>query len=452
LTRWNFNGSEEPDGGTGEGPPITDFTDPRRWLTTSQGDPCFRHVDDESVWQWRGWSLLLLYKHYLEGKDITPVLRRIRNIGTTVVRFFGMSRYIDGGETEDVQFWPQHYGDAFYYQIKSFAGLLADHGLRFEFTVFADARMIMPDRQQQREHLRRIVAELQGVPNAFLEIENEWHVNQDTDLNDLQHQAWGDLLWASGDYDVERIDTPVSMSAELQKKARDARDFLNAKKTDFHSKTRMSAAVPLSVDPRPPMIVGRYVTYHGARSAMWPSEAGKEGHFYFEGWDTINHEGNRSYGQACDVPCVNDEPKGASDKESNRWGDERYTDWRQAEDAGAGFALSSAGGTCHTENGALGQPPNDIEAECGRAMFRAMAWYPLGLPRQPYEHDRTAGHILKDVPQLGEDQWAAGESVSRGLFACTAQIHGDYTPEPKDQYNLSERAGHQGGMVELTHK
>jgi len=446
LTRWNFNGSEEPGSGTGEGPPVTD---PRRRLTTTVGDPLFRHVDDGTPWSWAGWTWLLLYKQYLEGEDITPALRLLRSLGTKLVRFFGMSRYIDGGETEDVQFWPQRYGDRYYDEIPTFAALLADHDLRFEFTVFADARVIMPDRNEQREHLRRVVEKLRDQPNAFLEIENEWHVNQDTDLNDLQHQDWGNLLWASGDYDIERIDTPISMSPLDQQKARDARDFLNAKRTDFHSTRKMSAAVPLSVDPRPPMIVGRYVTYHGARSKMWPSEAGKEGHFYFDGWDTINHEGNRSYGQACQVPCLNDEPKGASDLEHNRWGDERYTDWRQAEDAGAGFAHSSAGGTFHSENGALGKPPNETEKTCGRAMFRAMAWYPPDLPTYPYEHDRTAGHIMQDVPQLAEDEWAAGESVSRGLFAITSQIQGDYVPEPKDAYTLSERTGHKGGMVEL---
>jgi hypothetical protein len=400
--------------------------------------PLFVFADDGTPWRWKGWTSFFLYKLYLEGKDIRPLLQEAADAGANVVRVFGMSRYMDGGvidtppgytgRLEDLpqdpnkQFWPQNYGAAYYDDIEPFFDLCASFGLRVEFVVFADAQAIMPDPFDQQTHLDMVVEILRELPNAFLEVCNEAHLGNGVDVSQIQPDDPEDLLWATGDYDVERIDRP-----------------------DGHG--------DWILDPRPDMPVGRYVTYHGARSAMWPSEAPKEGHFYYDGWETINHDGNRSRGQACGVPCVNDETKAASHVGANRWGDERYTDWREAEEAGAGFALSSAGGTFHSENGCLSKPLTDTELACGKAMLAAMDFYPADATNVSYEHDRTPGHVLLNVPQLGPETWAAGESVSRThgttAWALTTQMVDGFVPEAKHDWRVVATSGHAGGAMKL---
>ena len=324
---------------------------------------------------------------------------------------------MDGGETDETQFWPQKY-PAFYDKLPTFVDLLAAYGMRVEFTVFADPSEIMPDPTEQQAHLDRIVAALKDKPSAFLEITNEPHVDRGVDLSKITVRDAGDLLYATGDYDLERIDAPGKP------------------------------------DPRPPMPMGRYVTYHGKRTLDGSLiESAKEGHFYYDGWDTINHDGNRSYGQACKRPCVHDEPMCASDQPTNRWGDERYTDPEHARQMGGGHALSSAGGTWHSESGCVSKPMTETELKCGRAYFAGMAFYPVDICASVYEHDRTQNHVLAPVPHLGGEDYAAAESVSRAqgdrAYALTVLITHGYLPAGQHGWQVVARVGPDGNLMRL---
>lgn len=379
-------------------------------------------MDDGSPWRWQGFTSFLLYKKYLDGEDISDRIREAVNVGANLIRVFGMSRWMDGGETDATQFWPQKYPD-FYAKLPTFINLLAAYGMRCEFVVFADAREIMPKPDEQAAHLKKVVAKLRDLPSACLEIENEYSVNKETDIAALVHQDWGDLLYSVGDYDMERIDV---------------------KQPDGSFKA----------DPRPPMLTGRYVTYHGDRSPEGSLiEAAKEGFYYYAGWDSINHDGNRSHADGCKRPCVNDEPMGANDQPSNRWGDERYTDPEHARSMGAGHALSSAGGTFHSERGCTSSHLSETELQCARAYFAGMAAIPVDAPTYPYEHDRTAGHVLAPVPQFGPDDYAAKESVSRAsgnvAHALTVLISHGYVPEGQHGWQVTDRQGKDGGIMRV---
>ena len=254
--------------------------------------------------------------------------------------------------------------------------------------------------------------------SAFLEVCNEADITSNgVDVYKIQPRDPGDLLWATGSYDMERIDKPGQP------------------------------------DPRPEMAKGRYVTYHGKRTLDGSLiEAAKEGHFYYDGWDTINHEGNRSYGQACKRPCVHDEPMGASDQPTNRWGDERYTDPEHARLMGAGHALSGHG-TFHSESGCLSKPLTETELKCARAYFDGMRFVDVHAPSWPYEHDRSAGHKLAPVPHLGGELYAAGESVSRAnagtAYALTVLITHGYQPQGQHGWQITEKTGTDGGLMKL---
>lgn len=374
-------------------------------------------MDDGSPWRWQGFSSFFLYKHYLEGQDISDRIREAVNAGANLIRVFGMSRYMDGGETPETQFWPQNYGTAFYEDLPDFINLLAAYGMRCEFTVFADSSEIMPGTTPQQQHLNRVVAAVRDLPSVFVEIANEPHVDTGVDLSKVTVTNAGDLLWATGDYILERVDHPGKP------------------------------------DPRGPMPMGRYVTYHGDRSHDGSLiECAKEGHFYYDGWD-VTENGVRSYGQACKRPCVNDEIMGASDQPTNRWGDERYTDPEHARIMGAGHALSSAGGTFHSENGCVSKPLNDTELKCARAYFAGMSCYPIDIPAAPYQHDRQPDHVLAPVPHLGGEEYAAKESVSRAqghiAYALTVLISHGYQPEGQHGWQVVNRQGQDGGIMRV---
>ena len=333
-----------------------------------------------------------------------------------------MSRWMDGGggadddPTNPLQFWPQHYGDRYYTELPTFINLCADEGLRVEFTVFADAGYIMPEHNKQRVHLDRVLDQLRPVAvSVFVEIENEYSINKHTNLEDLVHSNWGSLWWATGDYDMERIDVVQPDGS-------------------FKS------------DPRPEMLKGRYVTFHGKRGLDGSLiESAKEGYFYGRGWNTINHEGNRSRAEGCNRPCVHDEPMGCGPHPFNQWGDERYIDPEHARIMAAGHRLSTAGTTFHSEAGCVSGELSDIELACAKAYMEGLSTIRAEAPNWPYEHDRTPGHTIEDVPHLGGDDWAAGESVSRTKgsesYAVTVLLKGDYKPVIKPGWPTVVRIG-----------
>lgn len=99
-------------------------------------------------WWWRGSTDFMLYKRYLAGVDIQPILDQRVDVGANLVRVLGMSHYIE-------RFYPQDY-PGYYNQLLSFASLLSQNGLYLEFVVFADAQIIMKNTSEQQAHFSKI--------------------------------------------------------------------------------------------------------------------------------------------------------------------------------------------------------------------------------------------------------------------------------------------------------
>src|SRR5205807_1230144 len=68
---------------------------------------------------------------------------------------------------------PQDHPD-YLEQLSAFLDLLASHGLRCEFTVFADAQIIMPSVANQRVQFNHVCEVLRDKWNVFLELANEF--------------------------------------------------------------------------------------------------------------------------------------------------------------------------------------------------------------------------------------------------------------------------------------
>ena len=108
-----------------------------------------------------------LYKFYLDGQDITPILQERAAIGFNLLRVWLLNTsVIPGG------LLPKDYPQ-FYEQLPRFAAVCADYGLCVEFTAFTQTQTLMPDREAQLLHWQKTIGALQGVTSVLLELVNE---------------------------------------------------------------------------------------------------------------------------------------------------------------------------------------------------------------------------------------------------------------------------------------
>lgn len=106
-----------------------------------------------------------LFRRYLDGEDITPVLKQRAELGFNLLRVLGTCHNM-------FRLYPAEH-PTYYDKLKPFAQLLADHGLYLEWTAFADAREAMPLLEHQLEHWAKVGAAFQGTTNVIVELVNE---------------------------------------------------------------------------------------------------------------------------------------------------------------------------------------------------------------------------------------------------------------------------------------
>lgn len=121
--------------------------------------------DAHGRWFWKGVTEFCLYKRFLEGEDIRPILRQRREAGANLVRVLMQMHYI-------TRFYPRE-SPAFYDRLLEFNHIIYTEGMRWECTVFADENEV----KSGRGHWDRITQALAGAPNVFVELVNEWPKN-----------------------------------------------------------------------------------------------------------------------------------------------------------------------------------------------------------------------------------------------------------------------------------
>jgi|SRR5882672_2376225 len=106
-----------------------------------------------------------LLQRFLAGEDITPVLVERRDLGFNLLRVLSMC-------TNMFHLYPQEIPD-YFDRLVPFFDLCAVHGLYVEFTVFADATVVMPSASDQIVHWLAVGAAAAQVTNVILELGNE---------------------------------------------------------------------------------------------------------------------------------------------------------------------------------------------------------------------------------------------------------------------------------------
>lgn len=302
--------------------------------------------EDGACWQWRGFTDFLLYLRWLqEGPSAAMealIVERLA-LGANVLRVLGMVNSF-------AHLWPQEHAN-YYTELPTFAAWLAERGIRCEFVVFADAQFIMPDAQQRREHLARVVhvlgatVEWEAAWNIFIEVANEPFQNLpggDQEAVDLAAAVVGttDVLIASGAYSTW---PPLPTQAD-------------------------------------------YGTTHCARSPDWPRKCK-------DAKDLTDASGG--------VPWIGDEPMGCDETASgSRDPNPDNHAWYAA-----GAQMFSPGATFHCQDGINSRSPiGPVQTTCAKAFFEALGWMPREALLWPYQRGDAGSEAgIGNMPILHDD-------------------------------------------------
>lgn len=132
-----------------------------------------------------------LYKRFLDGEDIAPVLTERQSIGFNLLRVWLLNTSVVPGGIR-----PSQYAD-FYDRLKPFAALCAAYGCYVEFTAFTQTQTLMPLLSEQRAHWENTQVALRGVP-CLLELVNEADQHDNRTAPELLQMRPSGILASSG--------------------------------------------------------------------------------------------------------------------------------------------------------------------------------------------------------------------------------------------------------------
>lgn len=208
---------------------------------------------DGTVYRWASATDFLLFKRYLDGENIDPILTDRTGEGASMVRVLGMC-------TNITLFNPSSY-PSYLSALPDFAGKLATFGLDLEFVVFADAQNLpnYNEFSEQRDWLPQVAGALSSSPNAILELVNEYAQNG---VDPSVHSQPGGILSAKSSGDDETPNLPPWDYATFHaprdnewprksKNAMDIADFLGRPVINDEPIGAAEAAIPGSRSDQP---------------------------------------------------------------------------------------------------------------------------------------------------------------------------------------------------------
>jgi hypothetical protein len=311
----------------------------------------FRRADG-SIWQWRGATMFLLFRRWLNGENISSSIEWMRRQHVNVARVLCMVGW------KGYEFGPST--DAFYHQLRDFCRELGAHGINVEVVAFADAQIVMPHLGDQQRHMQNVVNAVGDLDNVFIEVCNEPWQNG-VDAARVGAGVAARCPMAYGDYDFHVVQTHDGVwRAELA-----FRDYLTLHTPrDPHAWARKAKDL---LEMRKGSGTGE-----AANAPIWP-------------------------GSHC--PVVDDEPMGAA--ESGRVaGRQRSANPNEHFWHHAVAAMFCAGSTFHFDDGMYGHPPQELRGDqqrCADAV--TLAWTRVPAEAQAWQYSRSG---LPDFPLAWE--------------------------------------------------
>jgi hypothetical protein len=276
-----------------------------------------------------GYTEFRLLDKFLKGEGIDDVLNdrraafsQVRELAATtgdgawmfpVLRVFGMCHnisHLDPNSRPD-----------FLQAARQVVDYAAQFGFYVQYTLFADAQIIMPDVGMQKDYAHRVYDAFAGCQTVLFEKANEWQKN--------------------GCYPYDIPDPPAPF-LWTQGSSLDGNPPLGGHYACFHGRR--------DEGPKGQLASGDLAwVVHGWQDAPW------DGH-------SVGMIGTQWYGSHC--PTIHDEPIGFAE---NAISGKRSNNTRLAYALGVDAALHGAGGTFHSDNGIQGQPFERITLACAQA-------------------------------------------------------------------------------------
>jgi hypothetical protein len=363
---------------------------------------------DGHIWPFKSVTMFLLFQRWLRGENIDTQLRWCQSLGATQLRVLGMVAWAGYkfGPGLTPNWWDQ---------LLPFIQYVGGWKLRVEFTVFADAQVLMPDAGDQRAHLERVLDTIGGEWNVFIEVCNEPFKNGCDPTAIFSEDAHRPCPMAYGMYDIEAYQDPVD---GIWRGALPALDYLTA-----HT-------------PRDP--------------DSWSRKA-KDLAEYRDG--SGNGEGENSpLFAGLHIPCVGDEPMGAAEADDLA-GRQRSNIANDFFWYVANAAINGAGSTFHCDAGLLGlaPPPGGDQQKCAEAS--ALAWSSISPEYQRGHYTRSG---LPDLPIVFEEHYFP-EQTSRiygrilgDRAVCVAiKPNAGWVPKASPGWVIAETIGPMGSLVLL---
>jgi hypothetical protein len=365
----------------------------------------FRQADG-SPWRWKLSSMFYALRRWNQGEDLSALVAWTHQVGSNGWRVFCQYNFSDPSN-------PLRPGDISAEHIAGFVDWAATQQLYIELTVLTDTQSgaFNMTLDQEIARVRDVLQAVAGKPNVFVEIKNEPFKNggrivEIVDALGLRQKANRPVLMATGDYDI------VGNEAGF-----------------------------FALD---------YMGDHAERKDSWPTEAGKLGHFVYDGWGPdANSPGWRGF-RGQDVSVVEDEPIGAAEASVPGRRDANPDNW---EDSGGGFGIGTAGATFHSDYGSLvslntpSSTPGPVQTAAATTFFAAMDFFPADAFTCSYTHDGLSDHPLRS----GNSN--AGETAARlcgtRAYAVAAQPNSSWTADPVNGWRLTAQSGHRNNLMRL---
>jgi hypothetical protein len=311
---------------------------------------------DGTRYLWNGASDFALFQRFQRGEDIDPVLDQRIKAGFTLLRVLGMYEHGIADAAGLPVFSPQSVPE-YLPTLQRFVDKLAGRGLRVEFTVFADAQILMPAAAEQQRHLDSVVAAIGDRWNVNFELCNEPFKNG---VVVEQLRVPVGLIVASGNYSLEN------------------------RASEFPHRV--------------------YVTVHHDRKFDWPRTARGLDELY-NGFDWVENKVVVGHFNGVRVPVVGDEPTGFAEAKD---GDKRSEDPNEAAWYAGITVMFGEGATFHSDSGIRSQLFGPKQLAAAEAWNWAMHWVPADAVFAPYQRgDEFGGNGIGMMPLQHFDTWAS---------------------------------------------
>lgn len=370
------------------------------------GSAVFR-APDGSAWRWKFVTAFRAAQRWAAGEDLEPFVQWTRDVGANGWRV--ILQFNGGPNTIGIDGRALRPADLPADKVAAFADWCAARGLYVELTVLADSDALGMGSAAQRSRVKGVVEAVAGKPNVLVEISNEPFAGKGNSDNPadiaraLGYDRSRPVLMATGDYDIIA---------------------------------------------NPQLLVLDYLTDHPGRKPDWPGEAGKVGHFVFDGWDPDAQSpgGWRGF----HGPLIEDEPIGAQEAPNPNLG-RRDNRVEAFEDGGGGFGMGNAGATFHCDDCLQTVVPGPVQTACAKAFFAAMDFFAGDAPTGKYAHDGFPNQPLASIAGKPADQGAvevAARVFTDRAYVVAAQPGSNYKPVPQGGWRIV-RTNARGNVLEL---